>query len=80
MNSNLSKYNGVFKDLFGVEESELNNLSYNDFPEWNSIAHIALIANLEDVFNINFETEDIFSFTDYEKGKELLKEHYSISF
>ncbi len=76
----LEKYNAIFCDILGVDGSELQNAAYKEYPEWNSMAHIGLIAALEEAFNINFETEDIFSFSNYENGKQILSDRFGISF
>ena len=74
--SNLEKYNEAFIESFGVNEEALkNNLEYNTIDEWDSIGHMSLMAALEDAFDIMLETEDIIEFSDYEKGKEILKKY-----
>lgn len=78
MNRELIKYNSVFKDIFEISDTELEVLAYKKHTDWNSMAHIALIAALEESFNINFETDDIFSFNSYINGKEILKSKFGI--
>ena len=61
---NLKKYNEVFTEIFGVEESELGDgFNFGVAPNWNSLAHMELIAQLEDTFEIMLDTEDITHFT-----------------
>ena len=73
--SNLEKYNKAFIESLDVEESQLAGLSYQDVPAWDSVGHMGLISELEDAFDIQFETDDIVDFNSYEKGKELLKKY-----
>ena len=70
--TNLEKYNQVFTDNFEVSESELLGLTYNSHETWDSVGHMALIADLEDNFDIMFDMEDIVDLSSYEKGKEIL--------
>jgi len=42
---------------------------------WDSMAHMELIALLEDTFNIMFETEDILHYGSYENGKTIIKKY-----
>lgn len=70
---NLQKYNNAFIVTFGVEEGQLNGLQYQAIEAWDSVGHMQLIAELEDAFDIMFETDDIIDFSSYEKGKEILK-------
>lgn len=73
--TNLDKYNAAFIETFGLEESKLAGLRYQDITEWDSIGHMGLIAALEDSFDIMMETDDIIDFSDYEKGKVILEKY-----
>lgn len=78
MNEALKNYNEVFKLCFNVEDGQLQELEYKEYPEWNSMAHIALISALEDKFGVNFDADDIFALTSYAEGKKLMKERFDI--
>ena len=72
--SNKQKYDQVFIEALNVAESALgDDLNYDTIPDWDSIAHMALIAELEELFNITMETDDIIDFSSYKKGFEILK-------
>ena len=58
-----------------VEEAQLADLKYQDVPAWDSVGHMGLISELEDAFDIQFETDDIVDFNSYAKGIELLKKY-----
>lgn len=73
--TNREKYNRAFMESFDVEESQLSGLAYQDVPAWDSVGHMGLISELEDAFDIQFETDDIVDFNGYEKGIELLKKY-----
>ena len=73
--ANTDKYNEIFMNTFGVSEEQLPGIAYQAIPEWDSVGHMAMIADLEDAFNIMFETDDIIDFNSYEKGRELLKKY-----
>lgn len=73
--SNREKYNKAFINAFDIKEDQLNGLKYQDVPSWDSVGHMGLISELEDAFNIQFETDDIVDFSSYEKGIELLKKY-----
>lgn len=72
---NLAKYQGVFKKIFGVEESELENLKYQSVEAWDSVGHMEMIAEIEDVFGIMMSSEDMMDIFSYQKGIELLKKY-----
>ena len=61
---------------FNINDAALGpDLKYNAIPEWDSIGHMALIADLEDTFEISLEMDDIIDFSSYEKGKDILKNY-----
>ena len=70
------QYNKAFIESFSIDESLLGNeLKYETIPEWDSIGHMGLIAELEDAFEISMEMDDIIDFSSYEKGKEIMKKY-----
>ncbi|WP_276523343.1 acyl carrier protein, partial [Lysinibacillus fusiformis] len=69
-------YNNVFKECFNITEDQLNEtLVYNSIEEWDSVGHMASIAELEDVFDIMLETDDVIEFSSYTIGIEILKKY-----
>ena len=72
---NLQKYNRAFTETFSIEEGQLKGLQYQGIDVWDSVGHMQLIAELEDAFDIMFDTDDIIDFSSYEKGKEILKKY-----
>lgn len=73
--TNLEKYNAAFIDSLGVEEQQLQGLTYQSVDTWDSVGHMQLIATLEDAFDIMFDTDDIIDFSSYEKGKEYMAKY-----
>lgn len=73
---NIGKYNKIFTGLFEVDESALNaDFNFGVAPNWDSLAHMELIAQLEDEFEIMLDTEDITHFGGYENGKKILAKY-----
>lgn len=76
---NKEKYYKIFEQSLSISKDQINdNLEYNEVPEWDSIGHMTLIADLEEAFQITFETDDIIDFSSFSKGKKILKEKYKI--
>ena len=74
--SNLEKYNQSFIKALSITEDKLeDSLNYQDIPEWDSVGHMFLVAELEDNFGIMMDTDDIIDFNSYQKGKEILKNY-----
>ena len=73
---NKEKYDGAFMESFSIPKESLNDdLAYQSIQEWDSIGHLGLIAELEDVFDISLETDDIIDFSSYKTGIKLLKKY-----
>jgi acyl carrier protein len=73
---NLQKYNTVFIETFGIDETRLNaSLAYESVPAWDSTGHMGLISSIEYTFNLLMDSEDILDFSSYEKGKKILAKY-----
>jgi acyl carrier protein len=51
-----------------VCETEINTITENstigDFPAWDSMGHLTIIATIEETFDINFEPEEMMEIED----------------
>ena len=78
--TNLGKYKSVFVHVLGVPEEALNeSFTFKDVDLWDSVAHLNLISELEDTFDVLFESEDILHFESYENGIRILT-RYGVDF
>jgi acyl carrier protein len=74
--SNKEIYDGIFIDCFGVSQTELNeDLKYQSVESWDSVGHMAMVAQLEDTFGIMLEMDDIIDFGSYTIGVDILKKY-----
>lgn len=78
--TNMEKYIKVFTDTLDITEEQTKGLQYTAIPAWDSVGHMALIAGLEDTFDIMMDTDDIIDFNSFEKGIELLGSNYDVEF
>ena len=78
--TNIEKYNNIFKKMFHVSDGELESLAYKETAEWNSMAQIALVAEIEDTFGLDFDTDDIFQLKSYVIGKDMLATKFDVEF
>lgn len=76
MSDLLQKYNLAFVEAFELEdEASLKTLEYQSIDEWDSIGHMALMAELEEQFGISIKTEDLVQFESYMQGVDILKRY-----
>ena len=77
---NLSKYKNIFCETFSVSEEMLDeSFTFKDIAVWDSVAHLSLISNLEDTFDVMFDADDILHFGSFLNGIEILK-RYGVEF
>jgi acyl carrier protein len=74
--SNIEKYNQVYVESFSLQSDVVvAELAYQSIPEWDSVGHMGLIANLEETFDIMMDMEDIIDFSSYKTGIETMKKY-----
>jgi acyl carrier protein len=56
-----------------------DELTYNTIPEWDSTAHMLLVSEIEDVFDVMLDTDDIIDLSSVAKAQEILTK-YDINF
>lgn len=78
--TNLEKFSKSFMDAFDLVEAPVGDLKYQEIPAWDSVGHMALIAALEETFDLMLDTDDIVDFSSYEKGLKILSEKYNVKF
>lgn len=65
-----------FKESLAIDEVLIHDgLEYGCIPEWDSIAHMTLIANIEDEFDLMLDTDDIIDLSSFKVAKEILSKH-----
>ena len=69
--SNIEKYNEIFKKIFG-ENMDYTIAELNETAGWDSVGHMSLITELEEAFDVFFETEDLLALNSYDAGKKVL--------
>ncbi len=73
--SNEQKYLNAFMETLEATAEEAPGLVYGESKLWDSVGHMALIAALEDAFDIMMEMDDIIDLSSFEKGKEILRKY-----
>lgn len=70
----------AFAESLDIELAQVHDsLSYSSIPQWDSTAHMILIAELENSFNVMLDTDDIIDMSSVAMAKEIL-EKYDIEF
>ena len=78
--NNEQKLRGIFAEALQISiEQVTDELSYNSIPEWDSIAHMTLIAEIDDAFDTMLDTDDVLDMSTFAKAKEILIK-YNVQF
>ena len=73
--TNQEKYLDAFTEALEVSPAEAPALAYGQSKAWDSVGHMALVAALEDTFDVMLEMDDIIDLSSFEKGKEILRKY-----
>ncbi|MGX5173698.1 acyl carrier protein [Aliikangiella sp. IMCC44653] len=76
----LVRLKSIFIDSLGIGEAVFSEeLEYGTIPQWDSVAHMGLVAAIEDEFDIMLDTDDIIDMSSVAKVKEILGK-YDVKF
>jgi len=77
--NNLEKLKKAFNEALEIPLERINDeLSYGA-ENWDSVAHLALVASIETEFDIMLTSNDVIDMSSFKKAKEILK-NYEIHF
>jgi acyl carrier protein len=60
-------------------DMELSTIAYGRIEEWDSVAHMQLVAAIENAFGIMLETDDVIAMSDYGAILRILREHHGLA-
>jgi acyl carrier protein len=67
----------IFREILEIDDSvQREDLKYNQFEKWDSLAHMSLVSAIEGEFDCIFETEDILAMSDFQKAVEITKKYH----
>ena len=75
MNNNQKLSTAFAVALNIAPEKVTDELAYRVIPEWDSLGHMALVTELESVFDIMLDTDEILDLSSMAKAKEILGKH-----
>ncbi|GBL04611.1 acyl carrier protein [Glaciecola sp. KUL10] len=78
--NNSEKLRQTFASALSVDlDKVVDELAYNTIDEWDSTAHMILISELENDFDVMLETDEIIDLSSVAKAKEILQK-YNVTF
>lgn len=68
----------AFQESLSVEDDvDTSKLKYQEFPQWNSVGHMMLVAALEAEFDTMLDTEDILAMSSFDRAIEIMSKYAS---
>jgi acyl carrier protein len=53
-------------------DAPVDDLQYQDNEKWDSLAHMSLIATLEDEFSVMIDTDDVINMSSFQEAIKIL--------
>ncbi len=68
-----TKVTDTFREALELpEDVDVTALTYRGHPSWTSLGHMALVAALEDKFDVMLDSQDILDMSSYHKVVEIM--------
>lgn len=55
-----------------------DDLAYRSIPQWTSVAHMALIAAIEEQFDIMIDTDDVIDMSSFAKARQIVTRYVAV--
>ncbi len=77
---NRARLEGAFVEGLSLpRDIDFGSLTYRSIDEWDSVAHMLLVAEIEDTFDVMLETQDVIDMSSFKKAEEILSK-YGVAF
>ena len=74
----MEKIKKVLAEVFQIRENEiLDDSSMQTIDQWDSLTHMIMIMELENVFELKFESEEIIEMTTIKKIDDIIRKKLS---
>ncbi|MCC6538349.1 MAG: acyl carrier protein [Bryobacterales bacterium] len=72
----MTQLTACFVQALGIDPAIVTeSLAYQSIPQWDSVGHMALVAELEAKFDIMLDTDDIIGMSSVAKAAEIVAKH-----
>ena len=63
------------KSLEIPADTDFSKLKYRSVRQWDSVAHMSLVAELEGTFDVMLDAEEVIDLSSFDKAIEILGHH-----
>jgi acyl carrier protein len=58
---------------------DLAGIAYGQTEAWDSVAHMQMVAAIEEAFGIMLDTDDVIGMSNYAIARQILRDHYGLA-
>jgi acyl carrier protein len=62
-----------------ASDTDLAGIAYGETESWDSVAHMQLVAAIEESFGIMLDTDDVIAMSNYTIARQILRDHHGIA-
>jgi acyl carrier protein len=71
-----TRFRKLFADTLSIPvENVTDDLEFNSIPQWDSVAHMALVAAIDTEYETMLETEDVIDMSTVGRTRKILKKY-----
>ncbi|MEV4201118.1 acyl carrier protein [Micromonospora globbae] len=72
----LQRLRNVFRAALELpDDVEVDNLEYRGIEKWDSLAHMSLVASIEDEFGVMLDTDEVIDLSSFDRARQILEKH-----
>ncbi|HVW10525.1 MAG TPA: acyl carrier protein [Bryobacteraceae bacterium] len=76
MATKLDSLKTAFSDALGVApDTKFDDLAYAKSAGWDSVAHMKLVSEIENVFDIMLDTDDVIGMSSFPVAKDIVAKY-----
>lgn len=77
--SDTERLDHTIREGLGLPEStDVPSIAYGETAEWDSVAHMQMVAALEAAYGIMIDTDDVIAMSDYAQIRRILSQGYGV--
>lgn len=70
----IDRLSKVFRATFSLDpDSDVVGLEYQGIPQWDSLAHMSLVADIEEEFGVLLSPDDVIELSSFARAIEILE-------
>ena len=76
MSDNRDKLRAAFREALGLPaDAVVDELAYRAVKEWDSVAHMQLVATIEGAFDLMLDTDDVIGMSSFAAARAIVEKH-----